>query len=561
MSDSIESPPIPQDIPPAEWARKITEVRFRDELDALLEGDPPSRPRIEVIAQSLGITGTALAAEFASRRANEADKWCVDPLTDNELSGNLTPPWLVEHYLYRDLCVMAGAGGMGKTTLTLWEILHIALGRPLYGLRTCAGSTLYVTGEESRARLAARLNAIMDAMELSAGDRNTVRERVRILDLVGRPFRLCELDRRGNMQTSDDVRRLIDHAGPLDPALVGFDPLASFGAPEETVNTAAQGAVNACRWIIRDLECCVRLTHHTGQVVARENIRDQYAPRGGSALSDGARMVTVLSRLGDGQQAPFPVSADDQALILTRAKCNFAPPQPLIYIKRNGFTFEYQTEIKLSAAEERTAYAKQIETFLIDQLKGQRYYTKTSLEGQDLGIPQKKLRAAINELLVSGRVRIADLPEDRKHGGFKSYLHPVTAVDGVSAKDALSTSLTSLPSTTLSPYREKLDDGVVVFQVPPPSLQPRHGVLTGYDGVDGVLVDNPPVGPQDQSLKKDGQGDWESAVRDHLCSIESDPVVIAEVVDQCLVDPEYRAYWLARAGEGGHHEPKSGSRS
>lgn len=69
------------------------------------------------------------------------------------------------------LGILAAPGGFIKTTLSLWESSHIALGRPLYGLRTCESTTLYVTGEDSRERLAARLHTLMTALGLSQGDR------------------------------------------------------------------------------------------------------------------------------------------------------------------------------------------------------------------------------------------------------------------------------------------------------------------------------------------------------------------------------------------------------
>lgn len=330
----------------------------------------------------------------------------------------------------------------------------------------------------------------MEALGLSAPDRDIVRERIRILDLVGRPFRLCELDGRGNMQTSDDVRRLIDVVGPLDPGLVSFDPLASFGAPEESVNTAAQGAVNAARRIIRELECCVRLTHHTGQQVARENLRDQYAPRGGSALSDGARMVHVISRPGDGP-LPFPAGADDQAFVLSRPKCNYCPPQSDIFIKRSGFAFEWAVNIKRSPKEMLTEYADEIEAFLIDQLKGGRHHSKNTIETQELGIPRNKLRAAIDELLVSERVLFKDLPEDRRQGGFKKYLHPVNfaAQSDESGEVDPSGSSTSPGPTTSPPYREK-NGGEVAAACFSSRSTTSPKCAARYGEVGEVVVDN-----------------------------------------------------------------------
>ena len=392
------------------------------------------------------------------------ESFIAPPFTDEELeAANLTPPCLVQSYIYRDLGAYVGQGGISKTTLALCEDIHLALGRPLYGLPTCESTTLYVTGEDSRGRLGARLNAIMKALELSLGARNIVRERVRVLDMVGRPFRLCEMDGRGNIATSADVDKLIDSFGPLNPGMIVFDPLASFGAPEESVNVGAQGAVNAARRIIRELGCCVRLVHHTGQTVARENLKDQYAPRGGSALSDGCRMVTVLSRPGD-ELLPFPVGVDDQVVVLSRAKCNFCPPQPDIYIKRRGFVFDYHVDIKQSAEERSASIENQLLRFLADQLASGRKYTATALEQiqPSLKITQKQLRAALAELRLSKRVVDAVLPKDEQIGGKKTYLKPATPLDSAVLATGYpqTPSSTPLPGTTPSPYREKINDGV-----------------------------------------------------------------------------------------------------
>jgi regulatory protein RepA len=405
---------------PAEFARRVTALRSEEVKERFRALGSLGYEEILKAANDLGIPIEAVRGMIGDTMSGGTLSFNADAFTETELAAaRLTPPAIVENYLYRDLAVLAGPGGSNKTTLTLWEHIHPALDRPLYGFQTCPTRALFCSGEDSRERIGARLHAIMDAMGLNSDERAAVLDCIRVVDLTGHPFRLCVLDRNGNIRTSDDVSRLIDTFGPFEPGLIHFDPLASFGAPEQSLNDAAQGAVNAARRIIRELGCCVRIAHHTGQAGARENVRDQYAPRGGSALSDGARMVAVISRPSESEPLPFPVGPDDHVFVLSRAKCSYCPQQPDIYLKRTGFVFEHFVDVQRTDEEKRSEHANQIEAFLIDQLKVKRYHSKNTLEAlaNDLKMPRKELRAALNELLISGRLTEEELPDCRKQGG------------------------------------------------------------------------------------------------------------------------------------------------
>ena len=48
--------------------------------------------------------------------------------------SKLTPDCIVEDYLFSDVGTYSAPGGTGKTTLCLYEYIHIVLGRSLYGL-------------------------------------------------------------------------------------------------------------------------------------------------------------------------------------------------------------------------------------------------------------------------------------------------------------------------------------------------------------------------------------------------------------------------------------------
>lgn len=62
---------VTKEVSPEEFAQRVTKERFAAEIEELIECEPyPSRARIEVVAGSLGISATAIAAELKRRLPN-----------------------------------------------------------------------------------------------------------------------------------------------------------------------------------------------------------------------------------------------------------------------------------------------------------------------------------------------------------------------------------------------------------------------------------------------------------------------------------------------------------
>ena len=99
----------------------------------------------------------AKAPAFLTPEAISLDEW------NNSRS---TPDCIVQDYLFADVAVFIAAGGMGKTTLKLFEAIHVALGLLLYGLIIHKpGAVLIITAEDSREMLVARLREIAKALD------------------------------------------------------------------------------------------------------------------------------------------------------------------------------------------------------------------------------------------------------------------------------------------------------------------------------------------------------------------------------------------------------------
>ncbi len=355
-------------------------------------------------------------------------------ITDDELQrAELTPKCIVDHHLYADVAQKIAPGGTGKTTLTLWEAVHVVLGLDLYGSRVVTpGWVLIVTAEDRRDRLVARLRRIMDAMGLTPDQRRKVQGGIIIWDVTGEQAKLIhEID--GNLALTPLADRIIQAYRDDPPVLVEFDPLVSFGAAENRVNDNEQALVLAARRIVNGLGCCVRYIHHTGKLNAREKNLDQYSGRGGSALPDGSRITAVLQSwsprdaAGRTPPATLRLAPESQVTLYARAKLSYcAPNLPLIWIKRDGFAFEWFEERRISHEEAKATRADQLLRFLASEIKLGRFHTKTGLRTMNsaFSMTVKHITEAIEDSLVSGQLVTYPLPEDQRHGGRKDYLSP-----------------------------------------------------------------------------------------------------------------------------------------
>lgn len=359
-----------------------------------------------------------LAAELVSPQAIGADEWGT---------ARTTPECIVQDYLYSDVGLLVAPGGVGKTTLTLFEAAHIAIGRPLYGLAIIKpGPVVFVTGEDSRELLVARLREVVKAMKLDNATTELVRQKTFIIDVSGSGFRLTEVVGQC-IRPSAGVDQLIEACRAIQPVMIIIDPAISFGVGEARVNDAEQGLIDAARRIRKALNCCVRFVHHSGKQNARERITDQYAGRGGSAFADGSRMVHVLQTLvgsewfdATGQE----LRDGETGLRLVRAKMSFCAPRTDIFIRRSEYSFECVQPRAMTKRQKLEDAARRVWGALREEVDAGHYPSRNTLEHLELGLTRAELRAAVSLLLADGKIEERDVPTQGK-GGRRKYLHPV----------------------------------------------------------------------------------------------------------------------------------------
>jgi len=350
-------------------------------------------------------------------------------------SARSTPDCIVQNLLYADVAIFVAPGDMGKTTLKLFEAIHIALGLPLYGLPVHKpGTVVFITAEDPREILVARLRFIAHEMQLSDNDIAIVMQNVIIADVSGLGFKITEV--AGDVvKPSDVIDEIIAACLPIKPVLVVFDPAVSFGVGESRVNDAEQGLIEAARRLRGALNCCVQYVHHSGKQNARDKAVDQYAGRGGSAFADGSRMVHVLQSLDPSdwqKETGEELQPGESGLRLARPKMSYCSPQGDILIRRTGYRFEHIERVHTTKQDKLAIAANRIWELLKSELQEGRYHSQNGLESLDTGMTRTEIRGVVALLFASLRVESRDIPNAGK-GGKRHYLHPIGAQDANSA--------------------------------------------------------------------------------------------------------------------------------
>lgn len=394
----------------------MSEYKSGDQFSALEKRAAKGREFLDDLAAAM----QAKVPDFAAPEPISTSEWQV---------ARATPDCIVEDLFYADVALLIAPGGIGKTTLKLFEAIHIVLGRSLYGLRVFKhGAVLIITAEDSREMLVARLRCIAQDLQLTSDEIQIVMQKIRIADVSGNGFKITEV--RGDVvRPAESIDRIIEACQIIKPVLIVIDPAISFGVGESRVNDAEQGLIEAARRLRKALNCCVQYIHHSGKQNARDKAVDQYAGRGGSAFADGARMVHVLQSLTPDDwfaETGEELAPGENGLRLARPKMSYCAPTGDILVCRKGFNFRHVRR----AANPKNAKLEQAASKLLSMLDSElaqgRYHSKNSLEALDTGLTRKEIRGAIDWLEAGQRIEHRKIP-NLGATGKREYLHPVAS--------------------------------------------------------------------------------------------------------------------------------------
>ncbi len=272
-------------------------------------------------------------------------------------------------FLWQDLlpagkvAVLSGVGGGGKTSLAVGLAIHRATGRPYLGRSVREGRTVIVSTEDGTEDYLRKLAAWREVLADLECDQ--VAECVSFFDLSGVPFSLVTSE-FGQARVSAATDELADAIKLKSPGadLIIMETISRLGGGDES-NGSMSALVVAAERLALLTGAAVLLIGHVSKAAGRENINDQHAARGGSAITDNARSALVLSRL-DAEQATkllgfTPSDAElGELLLLNPAKGNASPRQRPMVLERLPTPWglalrEYQAGAKGDPVELRKA--------------------------------------------------------------------------------------------------------------------------------------------------------------------------------------------------------------
>lgn len=331
---------------------------------------------------------------------------------------------------------LAAPGGTGKTTVEIWEAIHVITGRNVWGHEVLRpGGVLFVTAEDSRRDFEFRLWFVMANMvpSLTPEERQRVLDHCYIEDVTGKVARLAELDRSGNIVPTSLAEDICKKYRGEGLAIVHFDPLSHFSPGERFVNDSESILCQVSANASKELKAHVRLTHHVSKEVARSGITDQYVGRNGAALADNSRFVAQLAA-GTSDKHHLPHAASPLAntgylpLRMHFHKISYAaiPAHPY-WLMRKGWEFRefYGGPVNEIAVQHEEM--QKIQSYLRVKLHEGIKLTKTMLETnctENLNIKRERLRQLVEEGLQRGELVEKELPETEKATRRTRYLAP-----------------------------------------------------------------------------------------------------------------------------------------
>jgi hypothetical protein len=353
----------------------------------------------------------------------------IGPERSRPSIGTLTSPpaepaTIIENYMLEDAGGMVASGGTGKTTIGIFESVHIILGQPLYGREIKKpGAVLFISAEDNRAVIESRLNRVCSDLFLTEDQIARVCENFYIEDVSATAVRLVSAA-NGDMKQTEFADEIIEKYLAAGVVYVHIDPTSLLGPGEIHGNDGMAELMRVSRRISAGLRAAVRLIHHETKAGARSEVMDQYAGRGGSAFADNSRfqqqVVRVKSRRlkyeGVNYELPAVISDSDVrdgnvlAIFVHKLSYQRRPPGP-IFLLRRGFRFEHYDPVmrakgEATSAEARLARVGRVVSFLIAERDRGLRHGRASIENHltALDMSRAELRAAIDEGVQTGRI-------------------------------------------------------------------------------------------------------------------------------------------------------------
>jgi hypothetical protein len=236
---------------------------------------------------------------------------------------------------------IVASGGTGKSQAMLQLAAAVATGLPFCETWDVGepGEVLALMAEDDDAELHRRMQYIARHLERAHPGHNienTIGQNCVIKSLIGESNLLTKLYPDREVRQTDLVARVIATARQLSNLkLIILDPASRFrGGVENSAEDVTRfiEAVECIRAAIPG--ATVLIVHHTNKWSGGNEDRSQNDARGSSAFPDGLRWLMNLAPLNKKETGGVPAGERHMYLSATVTKSNYAPPQPILYLKR-----------------------------------------------------------------------------------------------------------------------------------------------------------------------------------------------------------------------------------
>lgn len=303
------------------------------------------------------------------KRPEPRGRWTPAKTTVAQLKdySKLKKPQLFKDWATEDIHLTSAIGGVGKTTIKLFEAVCLAQGEPFLGFECQQpGSTLFIIGEDSEAKLQAMLGRMCTQLGLfNPGNEHKLQA---VLDNVwikrAKKMKLVKEDPRTKNFTTDDENLVMikEAIEDIKPKNIIFDPIAMFWGKESGGNDMAMALAETMQEIQECSDACVDMITHIGKDSHTKKDVSQFSGRGGTALANHSRVVRTLLKLNDNEYKELTGEelGDKTAIYCHVSKFSDGSPlldKPFI-ILRDGYVFERKEIAKVKADTGETSVTK-----------------------------------------------------------------------------------------------------------------------------------------------------------------------------------------------------------
>lgn len=237
--------------------------------------------------------------------------------------------WIIPDLLLKgSVNLLVGAGGRGKSTLTLFLAAEVATG--LIGgffSGEKAQKVLLVNAEDPAEIIQYRLYSYIRPQFEQLIDILT--SNLCIWPACGDLGSLCRYDAHKNLEITENFARLVKVIKNERPKLVILDPLSRLLGVDEIKNEAVGFLFSQLERVAHEFDLSWLVIHHPSKW-ARDS-RADVAGRGGSALADNARGVWIITFPDPAEQDVL--FGDGLKLRLDFVKLSYGPPRPPVLFR------------------------------------------------------------------------------------------------------------------------------------------------------------------------------------------------------------------------------------